>query len=71
MDPAQLRAKSTEAGGQVAGIEEGRLWIEADAQDDARYLGGRNPDAAGRTRRILLAKAEAIANHERPDRYRW
>jgi NAD(P)-dependent dehydrogenase (short-subunit alcohol dehydrogenase family) len=55
----------------VDGIEADRFWIAATAEDDDRYFGGRYAGAIRRSRRLVRAKADAVADHHPPDGYLW
>jgi NAD(P)-dependent dehydrogenase (short-subunit alcohol dehydrogenase family) len=55
----------------VDGIEADRFWIEATEEDDARYFAGRYAGAIRRSRKLIRAKAEAVADHGLPDSYLW
>jgi NAD(P)-dependent dehydrogenase (short-subunit alcohol dehydrogenase family) len=54
-----------------AGIREDRFWIEATAEDDERYFGGRYAGAITRSRKRIRQKAEAMATYQPPDAYLW
>ncbi len=69
--PAALIEPDAVAALIVEGLERETFWIEADREQDARLFDGRNRENIERVHEIIRAKADAMIEHQPPDRYLW